>query len=118
MPPTSCSRRWTRPCGDSIWSAANRPTSPTRSDSSVTCRATLDETRVASLLLHVIDAREHEREERIEQVNEVLQEIGAEEVPQIQFFNKIDLLPCGAPRIDRDADGTIRRVWVSALNGD
>lgn len=81
-------------------------------------RATLDETRDASLLLHVIDAREHEREERIEQVNEVLQEIGAEEVPQIQVFNKIDLLPGGAPRIDRDADGTIRRVWVSALNGD
>lgn len=80
-------------------------------------RATLDETREASLLLHVIDAREHERDARIEQVNEVLKEIGAEDVPQIQVFNKIDLLPGAVPRIDRDADGTVQRVWLSALDG-
>lgn len=81
-------------------------------------RATLDEIRDARLLLHVIDARDREREERIRQVNEVLQEIGAENVPQIQIFNKIDLVPDAVPRIDRDADGTIRRVWLSALNGE
>jgi len=80
-------------------------------------RATLDETRDAALLLHVIDARDHEREARIEQVNGVLAEIDAAEVPQIQVFNKIDLLPDAVPRIDRDADGTVRRVWVSALDG-
>lgn len=81
-------------------------------------RATLDETRDASLLLHVIDARDHERDERIEQVNEVLREIGAEDVPHIQVFNKIDLVPEAAPRIDRDGDGVVRRVWLSALTGE
>lgn len=80
-------------------------------------RATLDETRDATLLLHVIDARDHDRDARIEQVNSVLEEIGAEDVPQIQVLNKIDLVPDAAPRIDRDADGTVRRVWVSALSG-
>lgn len=80
-------------------------------------RATLDETRDASLLLHVIDARDHERDARIEQVNKVLTEIDAEGVPQIQVFNKIDLLPDAAARIDRNADGIIQRVWVSALDG-
>ncbi len=81
-------------------------------------RATLDETRDASLLLHVIDAREHERQARIEQVNAVLAEIGADEVPQIQIFNKIDLLSDGAPRLDRDAEGRVQRVWVSAITGE
>jgi GTP-binding protein HflX len=80
-------------------------------------RATLEESRVASLLLHVIDAREHERSERIAQVNGVLQEIDADNVPQIEVYNKIDLLEGHAPRIDRDADGRIQRVWVSAASG-
>ena len=81
-------------------------------------RATLDETRDGSLLLHVIDAREHERQARIDQVNLVLAEIGAEAVPQIQVFNKIDLLNDGAPRLDRDAEGLVQRVWVSAMTGE
>jgi GTP-binding protein HflX len=80
-------------------------------------RATLEESRDASLLLHVIDAREHERDERIEQVNAVLREIKADELPQLQVFNKIDLLTDPAPRVDRGADGRIQRVWVSAASG-
>src|SRR3569623_3497552 len=80
-------------------------------------RATLDETRDAALLQHVIDARDHERDARIEQVNGVLAEIDAGDVPQIQVFNKIDQLPDAVPRIDRDADGTVRSVWVSDLGG-
>lgn len=80
-------------------------------------RATLEESRVASLLLHIIDAREHERHERIDQVNSVLQEIDANGVPQIEVYNKIDLLEGHAPRVDRDAEGRIQRVWVSATTG-
>jgi GTP-binding protein HflX len=80
-------------------------------------RSTLEESRLASLLLHVIDAREHERRERIDQVNGVLREIDADGVPQIEVYNKIDLLEDHAPRIDRDADGRISRVWVSAASG-
>jgi len=81
-------------------------------------RATLEESRDASLLLHVIDAQEHERAERIEQVNSVLQEIDADAVPQIEVYNKIDLLEDHGPRIDRDAEGCIQRVWVSAASGE
>ncbi|MEJ2651682.1 MAG: GTPase HflX [Gammaproteobacteria bacterium] len=80
-------------------------------------RSTLEESRVASLLLHVIDAREDERHERVSQVNRVLQEIDADGVPQIEVYNKIDLLENHAPRIDRDAEGRAQRVWVSAASG-
>ena len=80
-------------------------------------RSTLEETRVADLLLHIIDAREHERHERISQVNQVLQEIEADTVPQIEVYNKLDLLPGHIPRIDRDMDGRAKRVWVSAATG-
>lgn len=80
-------------------------------------RATLEESRDAALLLHVIDAQEHERDERIAQVNEVLQGIEAGDVAQIEVYNKIDLLEGHAPRVDRDAEGRIQRVWVSAASG-
>ena len=80
-------------------------------------RSTLEESRVAGLLLHVIDAREHERHERITQVNQVLREIDADGVPQIEVYNKIDLLDDHMPRIDRDAKGRAQRVWVSASSG-
>jgi GTP-binding protein HflX len=54
-------------------------------------RATLEEIYSAELLLHVIDASAGDREAKRDQVNEVLAEIGAERVPQIEVFNKIDL---------------------------
>lgn len=78
-------------------------------------QSTLTEAREATLLLHVVDAADPRRDERIDQVNAVLAEIGAGELPQLQVFNKIDRLRL-APAIDRDADGTAVRVWVSAAN--
>jgi len=79
-------------------------------------RSTLEETREADLLLHVVDAGDPARRERIAQVNQVLQEIGAGDVPQLLVYNKCDLLD-GRPRIDRDEDDRPWRVWVSGLNG-
>lgn len=78
-------------------------------------RATLDETREADLLLHIVDASDAERQLRIEQVNEVLTEIGAAEVPQIIVYNKIDKLDNCAARYERDANGKINKVWLSAV---
>ncbi len=80
-------------------------------------RSTLEETRGADLLLHVVDAAGARRDGCIADVEEVLDEIGAGEIPQIQVFNKIDLLPDAAPRIERDAEGRARRVWLSAETG-
>ncbi len=79
-------------------------------------RSTLEETREAALLVHVIDAGHEERESCIEQVNRVLEEIGAAGIPQIEVFNKIDRIGA-APRVDRDATGRVRRVWLSAATG-
>ncbi|RLA02274.1 MAG: GTPase HflX, partial [Gammaproteobacteria bacterium] len=79
-------------------------------------RATLEETRTADLLLHVVDAHDPEKHAHIDQVNEVLQEIGAAEVPQIRIYNKIDLSG-NEPRIDCRDDGRVDRVWVSAVTG-
>lgn len=79
-------------------------------------RATLEETRQARLLLHVVDAHDEERQTRIEQVNEVLADIEAAEVPQLEVFNKIDQ-SAEPPRILRDKMGRPIRVWVSALTG-
>ncbi len=80
-------------------------------------RATLEETESAALLLHVIDAHDEAHHQRIAQVNQVLAEIHAEGVPQLEIYNKIDLLGEGGPRIDRDADGRPLRVWLSARSG-
>ena len=81
-------------------------------------RATLEETKDADVLIHVVDAHDEFRHERIQQVNEVLKEIGAESLPQIEVYNKIDLIPGREARIDRDESGKVRRVWVSAVTGD
>jgi GTP-binding protein HflX len=79
-------------------------------------RSTLQETREADLLLHVIDASDQNRRDRISQVNQVIAEIGAADVRQIEIFNKIDLIN-EAPRIQRDEEGRIVRVWLSAADG-
>ena len=79
-------------------------------------RSTLEEVARADLLLHVIDAASDERVEQIYQVEEVLSEIGAADVPRLEVFNKIDLLEM-APRIDRDDSGRAIRVWLSAREG-
>lgn len=80
-------------------------------------RATLEESSNADLLLHVIDAHEPERDQQIEQVLAVLGEIGANELPMLEVYNKLDLLEGIEPQIQRDADGTPQRVWVSARDG-
>lgn len=80
-------------------------------------RATLEESREADLLLHVVDAADSERMARIEQVTEVLREIEADQVPRLQVFNKIDLREDEPPRIERDDDGMPVRVYVSARDG-
>jgi GTP-binding protein HflX len=99
-------------------------------------RSTLSEARDADLLLHVVDASDPLRDERIGQVDAVLNEIGAGDIPQLLVFNKIDRLHDGAhvdaddadgaaepvdaapmqPRHDRPAEGR-GRVWVSARDG-
>lgn len=76
--------------------------------------ATLDETREAKLLLHIIDASDPARTERIDQVNEVLQSIGASEVPVIEVYNKIDKVSDCVPHVDYKSDLKVQRVWISA----
>ncbi|NUU02853.1 GTPase HflX [Herbaspirillum robiniae] len=79
-------------------------------------RATLEETIHADLLLHVVDAASPVRMEQIEQVNEVLREIGADHVPQILVWNKIDSAGL-EPAVEHDEYGKIQRVFVSAKSG-
>ncbi len=81
-------------------------------------QATLEETKDASLLLHVVDCNAEERTEQISEVNAVLERIGAGDTPMIEVFNKIDLVDDTAPRIERNAEGIPRRVWLSAHRGD
>ncbi len=76
-------------------------------------RATLQETADSTLLLHVVDAADENRDSNIEQVEFVLDEISARDVPTLMVYNKVDLL-AQPPRIDRDEQGRPVRVWVSA----
>lgn len=80
-------------------------------------RATLEESSNSDLLLHVIDAHEPERMAQIEQVQAVLKEIGANELPMLEVYNKLDLLEGVEPQIQCDADGKPLRVWLSAREG-
>jgi GTPase len=79
-------------------------------------RATLQEAAEATLLVHVIDAADPDRELNVAQVEAVLDEIGALEVPSLKVMNKIDLLD-SAPRIERDGEGRPEVVWLSAQEG-
>lgn len=81
-------------------------------------RATLEETWNSALLLHVIDGSAADKRSKIEQVNAVLREIGAEHVPQIEVYNKLDMLCDSHPRIERNGAAGVRRVWLSAMTGD
>jgi len=80
-------------------------------------RATLEESSNSDLLLHVIDSHEPERDQQIEQVLAVLGEIGAQDLPMLEVYNKLDLLEDVEPQIQRDADGKPQRVWLSARDG-
>ncbi len=80
-------------------------------------KATLQETRQATLLLHVIDAADVRVQENIDAVNTVLAEIEADEIPALLVMNKIDMLDDFEPRIDRDDENKPIRVWLSAQTG-
>ncbi|WP_372777193.1 ribosome rescue GTPase HflX [Litorivivens sp.] len=76
-------------------------------------RATLEEAVSSDLLVHVIDCADEERDDHNRQVHEVLAEIGADELPMLEVYNKIDLIG-QPPRIERDSEGRPVRVWLSA----
>ncbi len=79
-------------------------------------RSTLMEAREADLLLHVVDAADPEREQRIAQVDELVAGIGAASIPQLRVFNKIDRIG-RPPELVRDAAGLPSSVWLSAASG-
>ncbi len=79
-------------------------------------RSTLQEARDADLLLHVVDASDPQRDERIEQVREVLRGIGAGEIRELVVLNKVDLVAEG-PRLTNGADGIPVLVSASAVTG-
>ncbi|HET7730349.1 MAG TPA: GTPase HflX [Usitatibacter sp.] len=80
-------------------------------------RATLEETVQADLLLHVVDAASPTRDEQVQNVNQVLAEIGAADVPQLIVLNQIDRVPGMQPEVVRESSGKILNIKVSALTG-
>jgi GTP-binding protein HflX len=80
-------------------------------------RSTLQEAQDADLLLHVVDASDPQRNERIEQVRGVLRGIGAGELPELLVFNKIDLLG-ESPRVLDNTDGLPAQAWISAARNE
>ncbi len=80
-------------------------------------RSTLKEAREADLIVHLIDASDTNRWQRVRQVNAVLKDLGADDVPQIRVYNKIDKLE-RQPRVTRNGRGEGRSVWLSATSGE
>lgn len=80
-------------------------------------KATLQETANADLLLHVVDSASEDRQANIEQVQTVLTEIGADKIPQLMIYNKIDLLDDWQPALERDEHDQPERLWLSAKTG-
>ncbi len=81
----------------------------------VAFRSTLEETTEASLLIHLVDASDPWRDDKIHEVEKVIAEVGASAVPQLTVFNKIDKLESMmAPKVDLDEQGLPARVWLSA----
>ena len=78
--------------------------------------ATLEEAVQADLLLHIVDTASSNRDEQIAQVNKVLQEIGADKVPQILVHNQIDRMGL-EPMVSRDEYGRINTIHASAKTG-
>jgi GTP-binding protein HflX len=79
-------------------------------------RSTLEETVQADLLLHVVDASNPNRDDQISEVNKVLAEIEAGDIPQLLVLNKVDLTDM-PPGVQRDDYGRICRVFLSAKSG-
>ncbi len=80
-------------------------------------RSTLQEAREADLILHLIDASDPNRWQRVRQVNSVLKQLDADQVPQIRVYNKIDKLD-REPRMTNNRHGEGRAVWLSAVTGE
>jgi len=80
--------------------------------------STLDETRDAALLLHIVEAGVSNRDDLISHVDDVLRQIGADDLPQVIVYNKIDKIDDLPARIERNQQGQITRVWVSAQTGE
>ncbi len=81
-------------------------------------QATLDEVREADLLIHVIDVDHEQRQQRIDDVNEVIELIGATNVPQIEVYNKIDNYPEMQARVQLQEDDLNTRIWLSSHSGE
>lgn len=77
-------------------------------------KATLQEAAEADLLMHVVDCAAAERDDNIVQVETVLKEIDADQIPQLKVYNKIDLLEQHQARLERDEHGRPAAVWLSA----
>ncbi len=80
-------------------------------------KSTLEETKRADVVLHVVDSSDEYNLEKIDQVDEIFTQIDAEKIPKILVMNKIDRLDNFTPRIDRDEQGNITRVWISSKTG-
>jgi len=80
-------------------------------------KSTLQEAREADLILHLIDASDPNRWQRVRQVNSVLKQLEADQVPQIRVYNKIDKLD-RKPRVTNNRHGEGRAVWLSAITGE
>lgn len=80
-------------------------------------RSTLTETLEADLLLHIVDDSDSEREQRRDEVDKVLAGIGAQDVPQLMVFNKIDLSGHRVT-VERSESDEAQAIWLSAKTGD
>ena len=81
-------------------------------------KSTLQETVEASLLLHVIDVADERKNENIQAVNQVLEEIGAADIPTLLIYNKVDKLDSIKPFVERDDEGKVTGVYLSAQSGE
>lgn len=80
-------------------------------------KATLDEVKESDLLIHVIDVDKEGRKSRIDEVNSVIDAIGASDVMQIEVYNKIDRHSEISPRDEKSENSQYSRVWLSSLTG-
>ena len=81
-------------------------------------QATLEEVREADLLIHVIDVDHEQRQQRIDDVNKVIELIDAGDVPQIEVYNKIDKYPEQSARVENSDNYPHPRIWLSSHTGE
>jgi GTP-binding protein HflX len=81
-------------------------------------KATLDEVKEADLLIHIIDVDQEQRQQRIDEVNQVISVIGASHVAQIEVYNKIDMHSPQKRRIEISENNKITRIWLSSRTGE